>query len=93
MPTYEYACAKCKRRFERWQTMTERPLRKCPRCGSMSARRLIGAGAGVIFKGSGFYGTDYRKPRDTPRDKAPAAPEKKPSSDGPSAGKQSPATS
>lgn len=42
--------------------MTDRPLRKCPRCGKNSARRLIGAGAGLIFKGSGFYITDYRKP-------------------------------
>ena len=59
MPTYEYECKSCSHRFEKFQSITSRPLRKCPECTG-SVRRLIGAGAGVIFKGSGFYETDYR---------------------------------
>ncbi|MBI4313489.1 MAG: zinc ribbon domain-containing protein [Candidatus Omnitrophica bacterium] len=62
MPTYEYRCSSCRKRFEVLQSMTAKPLRKCARCGKNSARRLIGAGAGLLFKGSGFYITDYRKP-------------------------------
>ena len=59
MPTYEYECHKCGRRFERFQSISAQPLKKCPRCGG-KVRRLISAGAGIIFKGSGFYATDYR---------------------------------
>ena len=60
MPTYEYACDNCGHEFERFQSITARPLRKCPVCGKSRLRRLIGTGGGVIFKGSGFYETDYR---------------------------------
>ena len=60
MPTYEYECTACKRNFEIFQSITERPKKKCPYCGKLKARRLIGAGAAVLFKGSGFYQTDYR---------------------------------
>ncbi len=60
MPTYEYQCGKCGYEFEQFQSITARPLRKCPKCGKISLNRLIGTGAGVIFKGSGFYETDYR---------------------------------
>jgi putative FmdB family regulatory protein len=60
MPTYEYECLNCKYRFEKFQTMTEEPLRVCPRCGG-ELRRLIGTGAGIIFKGEGFYHTDYKR--------------------------------
>jgi putative FmdB family regulatory protein len=60
MPTYDYECQSCHGKFELFQSITERPVRKCPHCGRASARRLIGAGAGIIFKGSGFYQTDYR---------------------------------
>jgi putative FmdB family regulatory protein len=60
MPTYEYACAECDHRFEEFQSITAKPLRKCPQCGKSSLKRLIGTGAGFIFKGSGFYCTDYR---------------------------------
>jgi len=59
MPTYEYKCEKCGITFERFQKITEEPIKKCPECGG-PVRRLISAGAGVIFKGSGFYATDYR---------------------------------
>jgi putative FmdB family regulatory protein len=60
MPTYEYVCEKCGHEFERFQAITARPIRKCPECGKSSAKRLIGVGSGIIFKGSGFYETDYR---------------------------------
>lgn len=59
MPTYEYACKKCRHRFEKFQKMTDKPVRTCPKCRG-KVERLIGGGAGVIFKGSGFYQTDYR---------------------------------
>ncbi len=59
MPTYDYECLKCSHSFEAFQKMTDKPLKKCPECGG-KVKRLIGAGAGVIFKGSGFYATDYR---------------------------------
>ena len=60
MPTYEYTCENCGESIERFQSMSARPLRKCPSCGKNALKRLIGAGSGVIFKGSGFYETDYR---------------------------------
>ena len=60
MPTYEYACEACDHRFERFQSITASPLRKCPACGRNKVRRLISGGAGFLFKGSGFYITDYR---------------------------------
>ena len=59
MPTYEYECLKCKKGFEKFQSMRDEPLKKCPLCGG-KAKRLIGTGAGIIFKGGGFYQTDYR---------------------------------
>jgi putative FmdB family regulatory protein len=60
MPTYEYRCESCGHEFEKFQSITAKSLRKCPVCGKSSIKRLIGAGAGIIFKGSGFYQTDYR---------------------------------
>jgi len=60
MPTYEYQCEACGHRFEKFQSITARSIRKCPACGKRRVRRLISSGAGVIFKGSGFYQTDYR---------------------------------
>ncbi len=59
MPTYEYKCLKCGHKFEVFQSMTADPVKVCPVCGS-EVKRLIGAGAGAIFKGSGFYQTDYK---------------------------------
>lgn len=61
MPTYEYACSNCGFHFEEFQSMKEDALIKCPNCGQNKLKRLIGAGTGVIFKGSGFYITDYKK--------------------------------
>jgi putative FmdB family regulatory protein len=60
MPTYDYICENCGHQFEQFQSITARPLRQCPECGKRKLKRLIGVGAGVIFKGSGFYQTDYR---------------------------------
>lgn len=60
MPTYEYRCGNCGHEFEQFQSITAKSLRKCPACGKNKLSRLIGTGAGVIFKGSGFYQTDYR---------------------------------
>lgn len=60
MPTYDYVCEDCDHQFELFQSITARPIRKCPNCGKLTVHRLIGAGAGIIFKGSGFYETDYR---------------------------------
>jgi len=60
MPTYDYKCKNCGYEFEKFQPITARSLRKCPACGKNTLNRLIGTGAAVIFKGSGFYATDYR---------------------------------
>ena len=60
MPTYDYVCDACGHAFEAFQSMSASPMRKCPECGRLKLKRLIGTGAGVIFKGSGFYETDYR---------------------------------
>jgi len=62
MPTYEYECESCQHVFERFQPMGSDPVKTCPECRKRRVRRLIGSGAGIIFKGSGFYETDYRKP-------------------------------
>ncbi|MBN1355217.1 zinc ribbon domain-containing protein [bacterium] len=58
MPTYEYECSQCGHVFEKFQKMSDVPLRDCPLCGGR-VRRLIGTGSGIIFKGSGFYATDH----------------------------------
>lgn len=59
MPTYDYKCLKCKKVFEVFQKMSDEPLKECPACKGQ-LKRLVGAGAGPIFKGSGFYHTDYK---------------------------------
>ena len=75
MPTYEYQCLKCKKKFEKLQSMMDKPLKTCVYCKKGKVERLISAGAGLIFKGSGFYQTDYKK---TATDKTKEASEKKP---------------
>lgn len=60
MPTYDYLCKACGHTLELFQSMSESPRRKCPECGKLKLQRQIGMGAGVVFKGSGFYETDYR---------------------------------
>ncbi len=61
MPTYDYRCAACGYTFEEFQKMSDPLLTDCPRCQTPSLERLIGGGAGLLFKGSGFYLTDYKK--------------------------------
>ena len=61
MPTYQYECDKCGHAFEVLQSMKDKKLKKCPECAKNSLSRLIGMGSGIIFKGSGFYATDYKK--------------------------------
>lgn len=60
MPTYDYECKSCRHTWEAFQSIKADPIKKCPECGKNQARRVIGPGAGIIFKGSGFYITDYR---------------------------------
>jgi len=60
MPTYEYRCKSCEHAWDEFQSITAKPSRKCPECGKLKAERIISAGGGIIFKGSGFYQTDYR---------------------------------
>lgn len=60
MPTYDYRCNACKHEFEHMQSMKDKPLKKCPECGKSALERLIGTGGAIIFKGGGFYQTDYR---------------------------------
>jgi len=60
MPTYDYRCDACEHQFELFQSISAKPEKKCPQCGRRKLRRLIGPGAAIVFKGSGFYKTDYR---------------------------------
>jgi putative FmdB family regulatory protein len=60
MPTYEYHCDACDHHFDEFQSINDRPLKKCPKCHKRKLRRIFGVGAAVLFKGSGFYQTDYR---------------------------------
>ena len=60
MPTYDYLCGQCEHQFEEFQLITAKPLTKCPKCKKGRVKRLMGTGGGILFKGSGFYQTDYR---------------------------------
>jgi putative FmdB family regulatory protein len=60
VPTYDYECSHCGHKFEAFQKISDKPLEQCPKC-KKKVRRLIGSGSGIIFKGAGFYATDYRK--------------------------------
>lgn len=88
MPTYEYACEKCGQNFDAFQSMRDEPFRECPKqlCrletwGRGKVRRLVGTGAGIIFKGSGFYSTDYRS--DSYKEAAKKESPEKPKAEGP----------
>lgn len=95
MPTYDYQCSRCGHRFEELQSMTDPHLEVCPECGG-PLKRLIGAGAGLLFKGSGFYITDHRSKEyrkkagaesgSPPADKKPAPSDPKPGPSGSSTG-------
>ena len=80
MPTYEYQCQDCGYEFEKFQYMSEDSIKSCPKCHKDKAKRLISAGSGIIFKGSGFYATDYRKdkPKDNKPNTCPVTKEKNP---------------
>ena len=88
MPTYEYLCPKCGHAFELFQSMRDEPLKKCPKCKKTGVKRLVGGGAGLIFKGSGFYITDYKK-----KSGAPAGGENKPAAPAPAPAATPPAKS
>ncbi len=74
MPTYDYKCAACDHEWELFQSIKAEPEKKCPSCNKKKAKRLIGTGAGLIFKGSGFYITDYRSKSYSDAAKADKAP-------------------
>lgn len=61
MPTYDYVCDGCEHSFEQWQSFHDENLKKCPKCKKAKLRRLFGGGAAILFKGSGFYETDYNR--------------------------------
>ncbi len=61
MPTYDYQCEACNHEWELFQSMNDSPVKRCPKCKKQKAKRLLGLGAGLIFKGTGFYETDYKK--------------------------------
>jgi putative FmdB family regulatory protein len=96
MPTYDYVCDACDHRFEEMQSFSAEPLKVCPSCGQEKLRRLFGTGAAILFKGGGFYETDYRSDSyknsakadsGAPKPAEKAAPSEKPSSsDGASKG-------
>lgn len=85
MPTYEYACAKCGHELEVFQSMTEAPLKKCPACRKPTLKRKVGGGAGLIFKGSGFYITDYKKNGGAKKESGEAKPASAPAPAAPAA--------
>jgi putative FmdB family regulatory protein len=92
MPTYDYKCNACGHAFEQFQSMKDKVLRTCPNCGKKSLERLIGTGAAIVFKGSGFYQTDYRSEnykKAKEADSKPATSESKPSESSTSASKPS----
>ncbi len=93
MPTYEYACKFCGHHLEIYQPITAEPLKRCPACKKAGLKRLISGGAGLIFKGTGFYETDYKRSTATPKpaasstDKKPADAKPKPEPVKPAASK------
>jgi len=78
MPLYEYQCDACEHNFDEFQSIKDEPLKKCPKCRKNKLRRVFGAGAAILFKGSGFYETDYRRPPEKKADGEAAKTESKP---------------
>ncbi|MEP3480742.1 MAG: zinc ribbon domain-containing protein [Fuerstiella sp.] len=89
MPTYEYRCKTCEHEWEEFQSIKSKPSRKCPECGKLKAERIISAGGGILFKGSGFYETDYRSESYKKGAKADKKAQEKPKSEGKSDSKSS----
>ena len=94
MPTYDYRCRACGHEFERFQKMSDGLLRKCPECKERKLKRLMGTGSGIIFKGSGFYETDYKRksggpPSSDSSAKSSGSESKKSSTESKSGGKKS----
>ena len=81
MPTYEYECERCGHRFERFQSITDEPVKRCPQCRG-KVRRLLSGGAGFLFKGSGFYITDYSRKSQPSPSAGSTSKKEKPSSKG-----------
>lgn len=92
MPTYAYKCKRCEYEFEEFQSIKADSLTMCPSCNTSSLSRMIGGGSGLIFKGSGFYLTDYKKSNSSPAggNGKPAKAEDKPSTDSKTASKETP---
>ena len=89
MPTYEYRCKTCEHEWEEFQSIKAKPSRKCPGCGKLKAERIISAGGGILFKGSGFYETDYRSESYKKGAKADKKAQEAPKSDSKSSGSKS----
>ena len=92
MPTYDYECDACGHKLELFQAMSDAPKKKCPECGKQKLRRLFGTGGAVVFKGSGFYQTDYRSDsykKAAAADKPPSESKSEKKSEGKSEGKSS----
>ena len=85
MPTYEYVCTKCGHEMEAFQSMKDAPLKQCPACKKPALKRQVGGGAGLIFKGSGFYITDYRNKDSAAKEKRKSEGESKPAEAKPAA--------
>jgi putative FmdB family regulatory protein len=85
MPTYEYLCTKCGHEMEAFQSMKDEPLKQCPACKRRTLKRKVGGGAGLIFKGTGFYITDYKKKSGTKPETGDSKPDSKPSETKPAA--------
>lgn len=77
MPTYEYRCKSCGYQFEELQSIHDKPLTVCPKCSKPAIKRLLSSGAGLVFKGSGFYQTDYKKSNSSPSANSKTAEPKK----------------
>lgn len=91
MPTYEYVCAGCGHQMEQFQTFSEKPLKTCPKCGKRKLERQFGTGAAILFKGSGFYETDYRSDNYKSAAKADSTPPAETKSETPKAAESKPA--
>jgi len=91
MPTYEYQCTACGHAFEKFQSIKSAPIKKCPNCGKSKVKRLIGMGAGLLFKGSGFYITDYRSDKYKESAKKDIAASRPPAAETKSGGESKPA--